>query len=306
MLPVRFSIWPSYQQPWADVLAVAEHADATGWDGVWIADHFMGDGSTFGPESEPSLEATAQLAALATATRRVRLGPLVLGSTYRHPAVLAKWAATTDHVSGGRLTLGIGAGWQENEHRRYGIDLPPVRDRVDRFAEVCAVLTSLLREERTTFDGRWFQLDGAWCEPKPIQRPLPLLVGGKGDRMLGLAARWADMWNMWGLPKTIAERSAVLDQACERIGRDPATVTRSAQALVMLTDDERRAAELVERAAPRATVAGPASHLADVVAEWRNVGVEEVIVPDFVLGRGNRKFDAMNEIIEVVAPGFRS
>src|SRR4051812_21294858 len=124
MRTVRFSIWPSYLQPWSDILATATHADATGWDGVWIADHFMGDGSDFGPEAAPVLEATAQLAALATATDRVRLGSLVLGTTYRHPAVLAKWAVTVDHIAGGRLTLGLGAGWQENEHRRYGIDLP--------------------------------------------------------------------------------------------------------------------------------------------------------------------------------------
>jgi alkanesulfonate monooxygenase SsuD/methylene tetrahydromethanopterin reductase-like flavin-dependent oxidoreductase (luciferase family) len=124
--------------------------------------------------------------------------------------------------------------------------------------------------------------------------------------MLGLVARWADAWNMWGLPATIAERAAALDRACERIGRDPATIRRSAQALVMLTDDRERAAELVRAAAPRAVVAGPATHLADVVAEWQAVGVDEVIVPDFVLGTGSRRLDAMNEIIESVAPSFRS
>jgi alkanesulfonate monooxygenase SsuD/methylene tetrahydromethanopterin reductase-like flavin-dependent oxidoreductase (luciferase family) len=211
-----------------------------------------------------------------------------------------------DQISGGRLTLGIGAGWQENEHHRYGIELPPVRDRVDRFAEVCEITASLLRAERTTFKGRWFQLDEAPCEPKPVQRPLPLLVGGKGDRMLGLVARWADAWNMWGLPDTIAERSQALERACGRIDRDPSTIARSAQALVMLTDDESRAAELVQAVAPRAVVAGPASRLAEVVAGWQAVGVDEVIVPDFVLGSGSRRRDAMDEIIERVAPGFRS
>jgi F420-dependent oxidoreductase-like protein len=303
---MRFSIWPGYQQPWADVLAVAAHADATGWDGVWIADHFMGDGGPFGPESSPALEATAQLAALAAATTSVRLGPLVFGTTYRHPAVLAKWAATVDHIANGRFTLGLGAGWQENEHHRYGIDLPPVRQRVDRFAEVCEITASLLREERTTFKGRWFQLDEAPCEPKPVQPRLPLLIGGKGDRMLGIVARWADAWNMWGLPATIAERGAALDRACAKIGRDPATITRSCQALVMLTDDAARAAELERGAAPRAVVAGPASKLAEVVAEWQAVGVDEVIVPDFVLGSGSRRRDAMDAIIESVAPAFRS
>jgi alkanesulfonate monooxygenase SsuD/methylene tetrahydromethanopterin reductase-like flavin-dependent oxidoreductase (luciferase family) len=306
MHAVRFSIWPGAQQPAPDVRTVAVHADTTGWDGVWVADHFMGDGEGFGAESTPTLEAGALLAGLATATERVRLGSLVLGTTYRHPAVVANWAVTVDHLSAGRLTLGIGAGWQANEHRRYGIDLPPVRDRVDRFGEVCEITRSLLREERTTFKGRWFELDEAWCEPKPVQQPLPVLIGAKGDRMLGLVARWADAWNMWGLPDAVRERSAALDRACERIGRDPTTISRSAQALVMLTHDERRAADLVAAVAPRAVVAGPASRLADAVAGWRDVGVDEVIVPDFVLGTGNRRTDAMDEIIEQVAPAFRS
>ena len=120
---MRFSIWPSLTQPWADVLAVAQHAEKTGWDGVYVADHFMGDEGAPWPVEIPTLEATAALGALAVATERVRLSPLVLGITYRHPAVLAKWAATVDHVSGGRLLLGVGAGWQENEHQQYGIPL---------------------------------------------------------------------------------------------------------------------------------------------------------------------------------------
>ena len=120
---MRFSIWPSLTQPWADVVDVVQHAEATGWDGVYVADHFMGDAGAPWPVEIPTLEATAALAALAAATERVRLSPLVLGITYRHPAVLAKWAATVDHVSGGRLLLGVGAGWQENEHEQYGIPL---------------------------------------------------------------------------------------------------------------------------------------------------------------------------------------
>jgi alkanesulfonate monooxygenase SsuD/methylene tetrahydromethanopterin reductase-like flavin-dependent oxidoreductase (luciferase family) len=303
---VRFSIWPSHQQPASDILTVARHAEATGWDGVWIADHFMGDGAGFGPEEQPTLESTALLAGLATATSRIRLGSLVLGTTYRHPAVVANWAITVDHLSGGRLTLGIGAGWQTNEHHRYGIELPAVRERVDRFAEVCEITTSLLRSTRTSFSGRWFALDGAWCEPKAIQDPIPLLIGAKGDRMLGIVATWADAWNLWGLPDVVAARSAVLDRHCESIGRDPATITRTTQALVMLTHDERRARELVEAVSPRAVVAGPAARLTEVVAGWRDAGVAEVIVPDFVLGTGRQRTEAMDEIIETVAPAFRA
>lgn len=300
---MRLSVWPSPTQSVADVIALARHAELTGWDGIWVSDHFMGDGGGFGPVEQPTLEATALLGALAAATERVRIGSLVLSTTYRHPAVLANWATTVDHLSGGRLVLGVGAGWQENEHEQYGIELPPVADRVTRFDESCAVLRGLLAEPRTTVAGRWFQVADAVCEPKPVQRPLPLLIGAKGDRMLGLVARWADEWNMWGLPDTIAERGAVLDAACEAIGRDPATVARSAQALVLLTDDEAAARGFVEAVAPRAAIGGTPAQVAEVAAGWAAMGLDELIVPDFVLGRDlSAKQDALDALIDALAP----
>ncbi|UDY36542.1 LLM class flavin-dependent oxidoreductase [Dermatobacter hominis] len=315
---MRFSVWPNLMQPAVDVLAVARHADDTGWDGVWVADHFMGDGGGFGAPEDPTLEATAVVAALATATRRVRIGPLVLGATYRHPAVVAKWAATVDHLSAtasaapggaGRLVLGLGAGWQRNEHEQYGIDLPPVRARVDRFREYCAAVTSLLSQPTSDLDGEWFQLTGALSEPKaaagPDRSAIPVLIGGKGDRMLRIAARYADEWNMWGLPELIAERSAALDRACEAIDRDPAAITRSTQALLLPTDDEAAARRFLEAVAPRAAVAGPIGRIVDVVAAWRDVGVTEVIVPDSPLGRGAERIDRLDALAEAFAP-FRT
>jgi F420-dependent oxidoreductase-like protein len=303
---MRFSIWPNLSQPWGEVLATARHAEATGWDGVYVADHFMGSGGEFGPDTTPNLEATATLAALAAATERVRLAPLVLGNTYRHPAVVASWASTVDHVSGGRLLLGIGAGWQENEHEQYGIELPPPGERVARFEEACVVLKGLLREERTTFDGEHYQLRGAVSEPKPVQRPLPLLIGGKGDRMLGVVARHADEWNMWGLADTIAERSTVLARRCESIGRDPASIKRSAQALILLTDDRSKARDLVAAAGGRAAIAGTVDDVVEAVAAWQAIGLDEVIVPDFTLGRGAAVRERMDAIIEAVTPDFRA
>lgn len=303
---MRFSIWPNLQQPWAGVLDVARHAEATGWDGLYVADHFMGDGSGFGPADTPTLEATAALGALAMATTRLRIGSLVLGMTYRHPAVVANWAATVDHASGGRLTLGVGAGWQENEHAQYGIPLPRPGERLARFDEACQVLLGLLRDERTTVAGRYFEVTDALCEPKPLQAPMPLLVGGKGDRMLAVVARHADAWNMWGVAATIAERGAVLDRGCEAIGRDPAAIRRTAQALLLLTDDEARAARFVEAVAPRAAVAGPVGRLIEAVGAWRDAGVDEVIVPDFTLGGGAERRDHMDVIIHDVAPHFRA
>ena len=297
---MRLSLWPFAHQPWTDLLDAVTHADGTGWDGIYIADHFMGDGGAFGAATTPMLEATAVISALAARTERVRLGSLVLGNTYRHPAVVANWAATVDQLSGGRLVLGIGAGWQENEHEQYGIDLPPARQLVDRFDEACQVLTGLLRRPTTTVDGHHYRLRDALCEPKPVQDPLPLLIGGKRDRMLGIVARLADEWNMWGLAPAIAERAAVLDRKCEAIGRDPSTIARSAQALVLVTSDEAQAKRFVERVAPRAAIAGPPERFAEAVDQWREVGVSEVIVPDVALGAGNERRDHMNALREMI------
>ena len=301
---MRFSIWPGVSS-WADVKDVVAHAEATGWDGAYVADHFMGDAGGFGPAEAPMLEATGVLAALAASTSRLRLGSLVFGNTYRHPAVLANWAATVDQISAGRLTLGVGAGWQENEHAQYGIRLPPPGERVARFEEACQVWTGLLRQPATTVDGEHYRLTEALCEPKPVQDPLPLLIGGKGDRMLGVVARYADQWNMWGLAPTIAERSEVLARRCEAIGRDPAEIHRSAQALVLLTDDQQRARQFLEGTGGRAAIAGTVDQVAEAVAAWQGVGLDEVIVPDFTLGRGQARLDRMDAIIEQVAPTFR-
>jgi alkanesulfonate monooxygenase SsuD/methylene tetrahydromethanopterin reductase-like flavin-dependent oxidoreductase (luciferase family) len=302
---MRFSYWPSCAQPWAEVLTAARHAEATGWDGVYIADHFMGDGNAFGADVTPMLEGTAVLSALAMATERVRLGSLVFGITYRHPAVLANWAATTDHVSGGRLLLGVGAGWQINEHEQYGIERGPLRVRIDRFEEACQVLHGLLRTPVTTVAGAHYRLTDALCEPKPRQEPLPFLIGGRSERMMDVVARYADQWNMWSRADTFAERSAALDRACERIGRDPATIDRSTQALWFLTDDVATADDLIAKVAPRPALGGPTARLVEAVAEWRDAGVDEVIVPDFTLGAGAGKLDKLDTIIEQVAPSFR-
>ena len=303
---MRFSVWLSHQQPWSELVAAARHVEATGWDGVYVADHFMGDGAGFGPVDDPNLEATALLAGLAASTDRVRVGSLVLGATYRHPAVLANWAATVDHISGGRLVLGLGAGWQENEHQQYGIDLGTPGARLRRFDEYCQVVNGLLRQPVTTVVGDSYQVRDAIAEPKPVQTPLPLLIGGKGDRMLGLVARHADEWNMWSLPATQVERAAALARACEAVDRDPAEIVRSPPARVLLTDARAAADRFVAGVGGRAAVGGTVEDLAEVVGGWRDAGVDEVIIPDFVLGRGAQKLEALDAIAEHVLPAFRS
>lgn len=294
------SLWPNPQQPWPELLETVKHVDRSGWHGVYLWDHFMGDGAGFGAASVPTLEATAVLAALAASTANVRIGSLVLGNTYRHPAVVANWAATVDQISDGRFTLGIGAGWQLNEHEQYGIDLPSPGERISALDEACQVIRSLLDNPESNFEGRYYQLRSALCEPKPVQEHLPLLIGGKGDRMLNLVARRADQWNMWSLPELMAERSARLEQACEKIGRDPSSIHRSTQALVMVTDDIDKARELTESAAPRAVVAGPPERFAETVHAWAEVGIDEVIVPDGFLGRGQERLENLDALAAAV------
>jgi F420-dependent oxidoreductase-like protein len=303
---MRISIWPSANQPWADVLATAAHAEATGWDGIWVADHFMGnEGSPIPPET-PTFEAGTLIAALAASTTRARLGTLVYGNTYRHPAVLANMAVTADHVSGGRFTLGIGAGWQVNEHRQYGIALPPTGELIDRFEEAVQVIRSLLTQPTTTFDGKHYQLTEALCEPKPVQQPLPLLIGASGERrMLGVVARWADHWNCWAVPEITRHKSAVLEQHCERVGRDPSEIERSAQALVFLTDDPGTAERITAATGGRATLAGSSAQLAEKLQEFAEAGLDEFIVPDPTLGQGAEKIERMDQLIEEVASAVR-
>lgn len=301
---MRLSVWPSAAQPWSEILATARHAAATGWDGVWVADHFMADASGPTPPDTPVLEAGTLVAALGAAVDRVRIGTLVYGNTYRHPAVVANMAVTADQVTGGRFVLGLGAGWQVNEHEQFGIDLPPPGERVERFAEAVAVIRSLLTRPTTTFAGRHYRLTDALCEPKPVQERLPILIGATGDRMLGIVARHADIWNTWGLPDRIAERSAVLTRRCEAAGRDPDEIARTAQALVFFTDDEAEA-ERRMAASPMPAIAGTPPRMRDVLAAYAEAGLDVLIVPDRTFGTGEAKRAGLDRFADEVAAAFR-
>ena len=192
----------------------------------WTFDHFY---PLFGDSTEDCLEGWISLTALLQETTRIRGGVLVTAMAYRHPAVLANMAATLDITSGGRLELGVGAGWNEEETKAYGMELGTVKQRLDRFAEGLAVIDSLLTNDRTSYHGQYFHLEDAMCNPKPVQRPLPVCIGGTGrTRTLPLAARYADHWNYGGndLAEFVDCRD-VLHNACAAIDRDPATITCS-------------------------------------------------------------------------------
>jgi F420-dependent oxidoreductase-like protein len=298
---MRFSLWPNPTQTFEDVLELTRHAEETGWDGVWYADHFMPDGAD---TSAPWPEAWTTLSALAASVPRLRIGPLVTGNTYRHPAVLAKMAATVDRISGGRLVLGLGAGWQENEHRQYGIPFYTLKERLARLDEACQIIKSLFSAEKTRFDGEYYSLDDASLEPKPVQDALPLLVGGGGEKVtLRIAARWADEWNVWGDVETLRHKMAVLDRRCEEVGRDPRRIQRSAVALLFLSDDRELVERLRSRDIGRPTIVGNVSEVRETVSAYAEAGVDELIVPDFTLGARDQKLATLDRFIgEVAAP----
>lgn len=297
---MRFSVWPNLAQPWEGTLELAQHAEATGWHGLWVADHFMPNAEDVGP---PVNEAWTTLAALAPVTKRIRLGTLVTGNTYRHPAVLAKMAAGVDTISGGRVVLGLGSGWQENEHDAYGIEFDTVAGRLRRLEEACQVIKALFSNDRSDFAGKYYQLKAAPLAPKPVQQPLPLMIGGGGEqRTLRITARYADEWNVWGDPATLRAKMAVLDRHCAEVGRDPAAIQRSAVALLAHSDD----ATFVERirSQGRPVIGGTTSEICTTIQEYKDAGVQEIIVPDFTLGRGAARLAAYDRFMGEVASRF--
>ena len=296
---MRFSFWPAPAQTWAEVASLAQHAEQTGWDGIWYADHFMPNAED---TTAPWPEAWTTLAALAASVPRVRIGTLVSGNTYRHPAVLAKMAATLDHISGGRAVLGLGAGWQENEHQQYGIPFYTLAERLARLDEACQVIKALYNEPAANFDGRFYQLHQATLEPKPVQQPLPLLIGGGGEKVtLKITARYADEWNVWGTVDTLRHKMEILDRHCDNVGRNPADIQRSAVALLFLSDDESFLERMRSAEIERPSIIGGVSEVKDIVAEYQAIGVDELIVPDFTLGSADQKRATMDTFIGEVA-----
>jgi len=304
---VRFSVWPNPAQPWSSILEEATHAESTGWDGVWFADHFMPNAPVGDPANDgPTNECWTVMAGLAASVPRLRLGTLVCGNTYRHPAVLAKQASTVDLVSGGRLVLGLGAGWQENEHHAYGIPFYDVKTRMDMLEEACQVVKGLFTEERVTFSGEHYTLTDAPLAPKPAQSTLPLLIGGGGEkRTMRIAAKYAEEWNVWGTPDRLRQKIGVLDAHCDDLGRDPRSIQRSAQALLFMSNDQSKLDEVRARDIQMAHIVGTPGEVAEVMGEYRDAGVDEFIVPDFTLGGPTERTEVFDQFMEEIVPSFR-
>jgi probable F420-dependent oxidoreductase len=273
---VKFSLWPNNDRAPAELLEQARAAEDTGWYGIWLADHYMPNTGDTTPARGDAYECWALIPALAAVTGRVRIGTLVSPTSVHHPALLAKRASTVDQLSGGRMVLGLGAGWQINEHHAYGIELEPPGKRVSRFEESIQIIRSMLSQGSTTFHGACYDITDAPCDPKPVQSPLPILVGTRSPRMLRITARHADEWNTWGSPEQAAVHRTALTETCDKVGRDPATVWTSANALV----------DLGGSAPPpgRAALFGSAQQLVDQFGRYAELGFDEFILPDWNLG----------------------
>jgi probable F420-dependent oxidoreductase len=232
---------------WRDLLAVARRAEEIGFDSVWVPDHLIMDIPRPGAQPEGAWEGWSLIAALAAATERIGLGPIVTCMAFRNPALLAKIAATVDEISGGRLILGLGAGWHEPEYRAFGY---PFDHRASRFAEALTIITGLLRHGYVDFSGRFYQVQECELRPRgPRPAGIPIMIGTTGERMLRLTAQHADAWNAWfddtgNRPAGIAPLRAKVDAACAAVGRDPATLERTVAVLVKLPGGPDRLSDI--------------------------------------------------------------
>jgi len=212
--------WQTLQRQWRWI-------EDTGWDSAWVFDHFW----SLRPSNDGEcLEGWTLLAALAAQTEQVKIGTLVTGVTHRYPAVLLKQAVTVDHVSGGRLILGLGAAWEEGEHRAFGIPFPPPGQRVDMFGETLEINRLFETQERVTFEGKHYTLVDAPFEPKPVNGHIPVMIGTSGKRMLRHVARYADYWDAGNTPEAIPGLVEQIKRHCEEFGRDPSEIRRAVSA----------------------------------------------------------------------------
>jgi F420-dependent oxidoreductase-like protein len=296
---------------------IAETVEAVGFESLWRSDHLF---SLYDVPTRPGLDTWTSLTYLAATTRRIRFGPLVCPITFHQPSILARQAAAVDVLSGGRLELGVGAGWHDREHQAFGIPYPRVGERIRRLDEGVRVIRALWADGPAHFDGRYYRLDGAVGWPKPVQRPrIPLVIGGKGPRLLEVVAKHADEWNCGGSrpPADVRVKTEVLLAACDRVGRDPRSIRRSWMGAYLIGESaavlERRARAIQEYVPARA--ATPTAALPDVLRrEGWLVGSPAEIVAQMraLIAEGIERFmlqhydqedlDALHMLAEQVLP----
>jgi alkanesulfonate monooxygenase SsuD/methylene tetrahydromethanopterin reductase-like flavin-dependent oxidoreductase (luciferase family) len=231
----RFGICTDQNMTWDKTVQRWQLFEKLGFESAWLCDHLIQPSRPTGPY----FEAWSLLAGLAARTEKIRIGILVTSNTFRLPQVVAKMAVTVDHISKGRLEIGLGAGWYEPEHTMFGIPFPETKELVSSFREVVQVVDLMTREDTSSFDGEYYQLRGARSRPASVQKPRPpLLLGAFGPRMLKIVARYADTWNAFGTPQEMRERNQMLDDFCREIGRDPESLDRSLYYWVAKADED--------------------------------------------------------------------
>lgn len=302
---------------WEDWQALARAAEEGGFDALFRSDHYVG---LMGEETRGSLDAWGTVCALAASTSTLRLGTLVSPATFRHPSALAKLAVTADHVSGGRVELGMGAGWNEREHAAYGFPFPELGDRYDLFEEQVEVVRRQLTEELVDHDGSHYRLDALEARPRPLQDPLPLLIGGEaGTRSARIAARFADEYNIVGAdPDGVREKRQGLAAACEEVGRDAADLRVSVMSAVIVGEDDAavrdRGAQLLQWLGRDAEVdeflgerrgrwiVGTPDEAVEQLRSYADAGADRVMLQHLL----HRDLDAVELLAREVLPAFHS
>lgn len=315
MTAIKFGAVPNQSGvTWDELLAIWQELDAeSNFDALWLMDHFVtGFGMAFGSEG-PCLEGWTALAALAQATSRVRLGIMVTGNTYRHPAVLAKQATTVDHISRGRLEFGIGAAWHAYEHEAFAIPFYSPRERAERLEEAVQLIKLLWTQPLPKLDGKYYQLNAPPYNPANVQQPHPpILVGGGGEKKtLRVVAKYADATNVSGTPDEVKHKFEVLAGHCRDIGRDPSTIRRTIQVPLFMTDDEAfrqrvlggmsAATGRTPEETARSLLIGSVDEIKVRVQEYIDAGVQEFMLA--LWPRFHR--DSLLRFSQEVIPAFR-
>jgi F420-dependent oxidoreductase-like protein len=310
---IRFGVQTAPQNTtWEELASIWREIDALGYDTAWTFDHFL---PIFSDPTGPCFEGWIALTALAAQTRRVRVGTLVTGNTYRNPAVLANMAATVDHATGGRLEFGIGAAWFQQEHDAYNVPFPPIGTRMGMLDESLRIIRAMWTEKAPSFEGKHYRIHEALCEPKPLQKPHPpILIGGGGEKKtLRLVARHATRWNGFGSPEEFKRKIGILAEHCRAEGTDVDAIEKSVLIAVTVTDDREKVRAIVareskrralpEEEARRWVLVGNPGEVADQVRAFVAAGVTHVIAMTF--GPYGDRMESVRRFAREVMPEFR-
>jgi F420-dependent oxidoreductase-like protein len=309
--PIRFGVQtPPQNTTFAEMRDTWKLIDQLGYDTAWTFDHFF---PILSDPSGPCFEGWVSLTALMAATSRVKAGILVTGNTYRNPAVLASMGKTLDHASDGRLIMGIGAGWFEQEHTAYDVPFYTVGERIRRLDEACEIIKRLWTEKQVTFDGRYYHVRDAYCEPKPVQKPHPpIMIGGGGEKLtLRVVAKHADIWNTFGPPQVFRDKLSVLRAHCKAVVRniDEIEVSWAGSAAITQSREQKEAVvQAISKAFGRSPedvepglLIGPAEEIRDRIAKLIEAGVTHFIL----IASAPFNHDMLRQFAEDVIPHFK-